>query len=146
MSADNNPMILVELTGLSYRYGTTIYAVDRVNGTMYGKFSGGFRIINERATLEPHCRGASLAGMYGPAQPIHMSTLPGMTQMVTPLAESTPVTQSSQMSTVPGRIPPVRDILEPTSNEQARADYLEKQMRQMGSISRLPSDMPPLED
>ena len=28
MSADNNPMILVELTGLSYRYGTTIYAVD----------------------------------------------------------------------------------------------------------------------
>ena len=31
VSADNNPMILVELTGLSYRYGTTIYAVDRVN-------------------------------------------------------------------------------------------------------------------
>ena len=28
MSKDNNPMILVELTGLSYRYGTTIYAVD----------------------------------------------------------------------------------------------------------------------
>ena len=28
MSADNNPMILVELTGLSYRYGTTMYAVD----------------------------------------------------------------------------------------------------------------------
>ena len=30
MSTDNNPMILVELTGLSYRYWTTIYAVDRV--------------------------------------------------------------------------------------------------------------------
>ena len=28
MSTDNNPMILVELTGLSYRYATTIYAVD----------------------------------------------------------------------------------------------------------------------
>ena len=28
MSADSNPMILVELTALSYRYGTTIYAVD----------------------------------------------------------------------------------------------------------------------
>ena len=41
MSADNNPMVLVELTGLSCRYGTTIYAVDRVNGTMYGRFSGG---------------------------------------------------------------------------------------------------------
>ena len=43
VSADNNPMILVELTGLSYRYGTTIYAVDSVNGTMYGKFSVGYR-------------------------------------------------------------------------------------------------------
>ena len=28
MSADKNPMVLVELTGLSYRYGTTMYAVD----------------------------------------------------------------------------------------------------------------------
>ena len=28
MSTDNNPMVLVEWTGLSYRYGTTIYAVD----------------------------------------------------------------------------------------------------------------------
>ena len=37
LSADNNPMILVELRGLSYRYGTSIFAVDRVNGTMYGK-------------------------------------------------------------------------------------------------------------
>ena len=34
VSPDNNLMILVELTGLSYRYGTTIYVVDRVNGTM----------------------------------------------------------------------------------------------------------------
>ena len=42
MSADNNPMVLVELTGLSYRYEPTIYAVDRVNGTMYGRFSGRF--------------------------------------------------------------------------------------------------------
>ena len=146
MSADNNPMILVELTGLSYRYGTTIYAVDRVNGTMYGKCGGGFRIINVRATKEPQYRGASLAGMYGPAQPMHMSTLLGMTQTVTPLAKSTPMTQSLQMSTISGRILPVRDIVEPTPKEQARAEYLQKQMRQMGSISRLPSDMPSLED
>ena len=67
MSADNNPMILVELTGLSYRYGPTIYAVDRVNGTMYGRFSRGFRMISERATAEPQYRGAPLAGMYRPA-------------------------------------------------------------------------------
>ena len=30
MSADNNSMVLVELTGLSYRYGTIIYAVDHI--------------------------------------------------------------------------------------------------------------------
>ena len=94
MPADNNPMVLVTLTGLSYRYGTTIYAVARVNGTMCGKFSGSFRIINERARKEPQYRGASLASMSGPAQPMHMSTLLGMTQTVTPLAKSTPVTQS----------------------------------------------------
>ena len=50
LSADNNPMVLVELKNLSYRYGTSIYAVDRVNGTMYGKFSVGYRIIPEKAT------------------------------------------------------------------------------------------------
>ena len=38
LSADNNPMVLVQLNNLSYRYGTSIYAVDRVNRTMYGKF------------------------------------------------------------------------------------------------------------
>ena len=60
--ADNNPMILVELTGLSYRYGTTIYAVDRVNGTMYGKFSVGYRVTSERDTKELQYRDASLEG------------------------------------------------------------------------------------
>ena len=54
MSTDNNPMILLELTGLSYRYGTTIYVVDQVNRTMYGKFSVGFRVINERAYAYEH--------------------------------------------------------------------------------------------
>ena len=63
MSADNNLMILVELTGLSYRYRTTIYTVDQINGTMYGKFSGGFRVINERTTAEPQYRGTSFTGM-----------------------------------------------------------------------------------
>ena len=126
MSVDNNPMVLVELTGLSYRYATTTYAVDRVNETMYGRFSGGFRIINERATAEPQYSGASLPGMYGPAQPMYISTLLGMTQVFTPLAESTPMTQPSQMPMIPNRIPPVGDILEPTPNEQTRTDYLEK--------------------
>ena len=95
VSADNNPMILVELTGLSYRYGTTICAVDRVNGTMYGKFSVGYRVINERATVEPQFRDASLYGEYVPMQPTYANTLPGKTHIVTPLAKSTPIIQSS---------------------------------------------------
>ena len=72
-SADNYPMILVELTGLAYRYGTTIYAVDRVNGTMYGKFSVGFRVINERATTELQYKDTTLSGMYESAQSVHIT-------------------------------------------------------------------------
>ena len=95
MSADNNPMILVELTGLSYRYGTTIYAVDRVNGTMYGKFSVGYRVINERATVKPQFKSTSLEDEYTSMQPTYANTLPGTTSMVSPLAKSTPITQAS---------------------------------------------------
>ena len=85
MSADNNPVILGEMTGLCYRYGTTIYAVDRVNGTMYDKFSVGYRVINERATVEPQFRDASLESEYVSMQPMYANTLPGTTNMVTPL-------------------------------------------------------------
>ena len=53
LSVDNNPMVLVELNNLSYRYGTSLYAVDRVNGTMYSKFSIGYRLIPEKATVIP---------------------------------------------------------------------------------------------
>ena len=56
---------------------------------MYGKFSVGFRVISERATLESQYKDASLDGVYVPMHPVPMSTLPGMTQMVTPLAKST---------------------------------------------------------
>ena len=38
-----------------------------------------------------------------------------------------------------------KDILEPLSNEQARAAYLERQIQGMSSV-RLPLDMPSLED
>ena len=74
-----------------------------------------------------------------------MSTLLGMTQLVTPLAKSTPVTQPSQTPMIPNRMPPVRDILEPISNEQAKTDYLEGQLEHISSISRLPSNVPPPE-
>ena len=78
--------------------------------------------------------------------PVPMSNLPGMTQMVTPLAKSTPITQSSQMPAISDTSPPIRDIQKPASNEQVRSTYLERQMRQMGSVNRLPPDVPSLED
>ena len=145
MSTDGNPVILVELAALSYRYGTTIYAVNQVNGIMYGKFSVGFQVISERATVELQYKDASLDGVYVPMHPVPISTLPRTTQRTTPLAKSTLITQSSQMPVILDTLPPVGDILEPASNEQARSTYLEGQMRQMDSI-KLPSDMPSLED
>ena len=81
MSTDNNPMILEELTGLSYRYGTSIYAVDRVNGTMYGKFSVGYRVINEKATVKPQFKPTSLEDEYTIMQPTYANTLPETTRM-----------------------------------------------------------------
>ena len=86
-------MVLVELTRLSYRYGTTVYAVDRVNGTMYGRFSMGYRVINEKATVRPQFRPASLEGEHAMVQPTYVNTLPGTTSMFTPVAKSTPITQ-----------------------------------------------------
>ena len=141
MSADNNPMVLVELTGLSYRYGTTIYAVERVDGTMYGKFSVGYRVINERATVKPQFRPTSLEDEYASMQPTYTNTLSGTTSIVTPLAKSTPRTQASQMPTISATSPHIRDILEPASNEQVQAAYLERQMKEMDSV-KLPSEIP----
>ena len=49
------------------------------------------------------------------------------------------------MPTISDTLPPIRDILEPTSNEQVRSAYLERQMRQMDSIM-VSSGMPSLKD
>ena len=57
-------MVLVELNNLSYRYGTSIYAVDRVNGTMYGKFSMGYRLIPEKATVIPQYQSTTMESEY----------------------------------------------------------------------------------
>ena len=145
LSTDNNPMVLVELKGLSYRYGTSIYTVDRVNGTMYGKFSVGYRIIHEKATVIPQYQQTPLEDEYNAMQPTYVSALPGTTSKVTPIAKSTPMTQASQMPVLPIVPSNERDILEPLSSEQARSAYLERQMQGMSSV-RLPLDMPSLED
>ena len=74
-----------------------------------------------------------------------MNTLPGTANIDTPIAKSMPVTQNLQVPKKPVVSPHVRDILEPSSNEQAIAAYLERQMQNMSSV-RVPSSMPSLED
>ena len=91
LSADNNPMVLVELKKLSYRYGTYIYAVDRVNSTMYGKFSVGYKIIPEKAMVIPQFQQTPVEDEY---RPTYVNTLPGITDIATPMAKSTSVTQA----------------------------------------------------
>ena len=81
LSADNNPMVLVELNNLSYRYGTSIYAVDRINGTMYGKFSVGYKSIPEKATVIPQYQHTLVEDEY---RPTYEKTLPGITNIATP--------------------------------------------------------------
>ena len=115
LSADNNPMVLVELNNLSYQYGTSIYAVDRVNGTMYCKFSVRYKSILEKATVIPQYQQTLVKDEYRPA---YENTLPGISNITTPVAKSTPVTQASQTLVISNV--PERDIVEPVSSERAR--------------------------
>ena len=103
LSTDNNLIVLVELNNLSYRYGTSIYVVDRVNGTMYGMFSVGYRMIPEKAMVIPQYQHTLVEDEYEPA---YENTLPGITNIATPIAKSTPVTQASHIpvtKTIPER-------------------------------------------
>ena len=72
LSADNNPMVLVELSNLSYKYGASIYAVDRVNGTMYSKFTMGYRMIPEKATVIPHLNTNTLQWRMSMSPPMRI--------------------------------------------------------------------------
>ena len=120
LSADNNPMVLVELNNLTYCYWTSIYAVDRVNGTMYGKFSVGYKSIHEKAMVITQYQQTPVEDEYRPA---YENTLPGITNIATPVAKSTPVTQASQVPVIPNVLE--RDIVEPVSSERATTAYLE---------------------
>ena len=112
--ADYNLMVLVELNNLSYRYGTSIYAVNRVNGTMYGKFSVGYRMIPEKATVISQYQHTSVEDEYVPA---YENTLLGITSVPTPIAKSTPVTQVTHAPMTKTGL----DIVRPMSSERARA-------------------------
>ena len=112
---------------------------------MYSKFDVGYRMINDKATVKPQFKPTSLEDEYTVMQPTYVNTLPGTTSMVTPIAKSTPMTQASQMPTIPTVSSQARDILEPSWNERTRATYLDRQIQGMSSV-RLPSSMPSLED
>ena len=133
-------MVLVELNNLSYRYGTSIYAVDRDNGTMYGKFSVGYRIIPEKAMVIPQYQHTLVEDEYGPT---YENTLPGITDIATPVAKPTPVTQASHIPVV--QTISERDIVEPMSSERARTAYLEQQRQDMSSV-QLPLNIPLMEE
>ena len=67
-------------------------------------------------------------------QPFYMNTLPKATGIGVPVSESTPVPQVGPTLFRHIPTPRVCDILEPLANEQARAKYLEKQMKHMKSV------------
>ena len=135
-------MVLVELKNLLYPYGTSIYAVDRVNGTMYGKFSVGYKIISEKAMVIPQFQQTLVEDEN---RPTYENTLPGITDIATPMAKSTPVTQASQTPVLPNVLLNERDMVEPVSSERARTAYLECQIQDMSSV-RLPLNIPSMEE
>ena len=120
----SDSLVLVELKNLSYRYRTSVYAVDRVNSTMYGKFSMGYKIIPEKAMVIPHFQQTPVEDEY---RPTYENTLPGITDIATPMAKFTPVTQALQTPVLTNVPLSERDVVEPVSSERARTAYLDRQ-------------------
>ena len=74
------------------------------------------------------------------SQPLYMNTLPRTTNVGIPIAVSTHVPQMGPTLHRPIPTPRVHDILDPLATEQARAKYLERQMRHMKSVRFPPSE------
>ena len=91
-------------------------------------------MISEKAMVKPQFGPTSLEDEYTVMQPPYVNTLPGATSIDTPIAKSTLVTQASQIPPIPIVSSCMKDILEPSSSEQARAAYLERQMQIMSSV------------
>ena len=94
-------MVLVEMKSLSNQYGTSIYAINRVNGTMYGKFSVGYKMIPEKATVIPQFKQTPLEDECNAIWPTYVSTQSGTNHVVIPSVKSMPVIQASQMPISP---------------------------------------------
>ena len=80
------------------------------------------------------------------SQPLYMNTLPRTTTVGIPIAVSSPVPQMGLTLHRPIPTPRVCDILDPLATEQARAKYLERQMRHMKSVRLPPSESQSLEE
>ena len=87
---------------------------------MHGKFSVAYKSIPEKATVIPQYQQTLVEDEY---RPVYENTLPGITDIATPGAKSTPVTQASQIPVIPNV--PERDIVEPVSSERSKTTYLE---------------------
>ena len=144
LSADGNPMVLVELRGLSCRYGASMYAVDGVNGTMCSKFGVGCRMISEKAAVRCQFRPTSLEDECTAMRSTYVNTPPGVTSVDAPVAGSALVTLASQMPSMPIVLPCMRDMLEPSSGKQVGAAYLERWVQSVSSVG-VPSGVPSLE-
>ena len=96
---------------------------------MYGKFSVGYRMILEKAMVIPQYQHTLVEDEYESA---YENTLPGITNIATPMAKSTPVTQASQIPVT--KTFSERDIIKSMSNERERVMYLEGQVQDMGSV------------
>ena len=71
---------------------------------MYGKFSGGYKIIPEKATVIPQFQQSPVEDG---CRPTYENALPGITDIATPMAKSTPVTQGITNTCV-NKCPPTR--------------------------------------
>ena len=80
------------------------------------------------------------------SHPSYMNTLPRTTSVGIPIAESTPVPHIGPTLHRPTPTPRVCDIIEPLANEQARARYLERQVRHIKGVRLPPSDSQSFEE
>ena len=87
--------------------------MDRINGTMYGTFSVGYKIIPKKAMMLPQYQHTPVEDEH---RPTYENTLPGITDIDTPIAKSTSVTQAPQMPVITNVPLPERDMVEPVSN------------------------------
>ena len=95
-----------------------------------------YHLLQQPGLISTHDQHTSVENEYEPA---YENTLPGITNIATPIAKSTPVTQASCIPVI--QTIQERDIVEPMSSERARAAYLESQIQDMSSVP-LPLNIP----